>query len=81
MRFEVGDLCRVRSQYVRTGPWHTAGSGLIFAIDRELYRSWTNAQTGQRESQDRLHILWGDGTVGAEPHSFVEPVPREGEVT
>ena len=76
MRFEVGDLCRVRSQYVRS--WPDAGYGLIFAIDRELYKSWTNAQTGQQEDQDRLHILWGDGTVGAEPGSFVEPVPREG---
>ena len=79
MRFEVGDLCRLRSQYSRSIPGRASASGLIFKIDRELYKSWLNEKTGCRESQDRLHILWGDGTVGLEPQACIEHLSEGAE--
>lgn len=78
MRFEVGDLCRLRSQYSGSIPGRASVSGLIFEIDRTLYKApWINEKNGLRESQDRLHILWGDGTIGSEPQACIERLAEE----
>jgi hypothetical protein len=79
VKFNIGDMCRVKARYARSSRHRVHGPGLIFDIDRGLYGAWLNDSTGARERQDRLHILWYDGVIDVEPHACVEPLPSEGE--
>lgn len=62
---EVGDLVRVSGRYCKESPL-----GIVLHVESGFYaRRFVGSPP---QLQDRIHIMWSNGTLGTEPSSYVE---------